>query len=45
MNLGPEVGTKLPDVVGVDQHGRTVDLHADRDGRPAVLIFYRSAVW
>ena len=42
---GPEIGTRLPDVVAVDQHGRTVDLHADRDGRPAVLIFYRSAVW
>ncbi len=42
---GPEIGTRLPDVVGVDQHGRTVDLHTDRGGRPAVLIFYRSSVW
>ena len=42
---GPEVGTELPEVVAVDQHGRTVDLHSDRDGRPAVLVFYRSAVW
>ncbi len=42
---GPEVGAKLPGVVAVDQHGRKVDLHADRGGRPAVLVFYRSAVW
>ena len=42
---GPEVGAKLPEVVAVDQHGRTIDLHADRAGRPAVLVFYRSAVW
>ncbi len=42
---GPEIGSKLPEVVAVDQHGRTIDLHADRAGRPAVLVFYRSAVW
>ena len=42
---GPDMGTKLPDVVAVDQHGRTVNLHSERDGRPAVLVFTRSAVW
>ena len=42
---GPEVGATLPGVVAVDQHGRTVNLHEDRAGRPAVLVFYRSAVW
>ncbi len=42
---GPEIGTRLPEVVAVDQHGRTVDLHADRGGQPAVLVFHRSAVW
>ena len=42
---GPEIGTRLPEVVAVDQHGRTVDLHADRGGQPAVLVFSRSAVW
>ena len=42
---GPEVGTRLPDVVALDQNGKSVDLHADRDGRPAVLVFTRSAVW
>ncbi|MGY9071667.1 MAG: hypothetical protein ACKVHU_01750 [Acidimicrobiales bacterium] len=42
---GPEVGALLPDVVAVDQHGQTVDLHAHRGGQPAVLVFHRSAVW
>ncbi len=42
---GPDVGEVLPDVVAVDQNGRTVDLHQDRAGAPAVLVFYRSAVW
>ena len=42
---GPEVGTRLPDVVAVHSQGRAVDLHADREGRPAVLVFTRSAVW
>ncbi len=42
---GPEVGERLPDVVASDSSGRTVNLHADRDGQPAVLVFIRSAVW
>ena len=42
---GPDIGTSLPDVVATDQHGRRVDLDADRHGRPAVLVFFRSAVW
>jgi len=42
---GPEIGTLLPDVVAVNQHGETVDLHTDRSGKPAVLVMYRSAVW
>ena len=42
---GPEVGTRLPEVVAIDQYGRSVDLHADRRGQPAVLVFSRSAVW
>lgn len=42
---GPEVGTRLPDIVATDQTGRRVDLHADRNGQPAVVVFYRSAVW
>ena len=42
---GPEVGERLPDVVAVDSEGSTVDLHTDRDGKPVVLVFTRSAVW
>lgn len=42
---GPEIGERLPDVVLPDAFGHTIDLHADRDGKPAVVVFYRSAVW
>lgn len=42
---GPEVGTRLPDIVATDQSGREVDVHADRGDGPAVVVFYRSAVW
>ena len=42
---GPEVGTRLPDVVATDQRGLRFDLHSDRTGQPAVLVFTRSAVW
>ena len=42
---GPDVGTKLPDIEATDQSGGRVDVHADRDGRPAVVVFTRSAVW
>jgi hypothetical protein len=44
-STGPEIGDRLPDVVLPDANGRSVDLHSDRDGRPAVVVFYRSAVW
>ncbi len=43
--IGPEVGTRFPDVVLPDQHRRTVDLHAARAGRRALVVFYRSADW
>ena len=42
---GPEVGERLPGFTLPDAFGRDVDFHADRDGAPAVLVFYRSAVW
>ncbi len=42
---GPEVGEYLPDVVAVNSEGSTVDLHIDREGKPIVLVFTRSAVW
>lgn len=42
---GPEVGTRLPDVALPDQHGRLVDVHTERRGRGAVVVFHRSAYW
>ena len=42
---GPEVGDALPDFELPDSTGRAVRLHEDRAGRPAVVVFYRSAVW
>ena len=42
---GPEVGQKLPDFELSDAYGRSVRLHEDRASAPAVVVFYRSAVW
>ena len=42
---GPEVGERLPDFTLPNQHGEPVDIHEDRAGRKAVVVFYRSAVW
>ena len=43
--IGPPVGSRFPDVVLPDQHGRMVDLHAARGGRRALIVFFRSADW
>ena len=42
---GPDVGEAFPDVVALAHDGRTIDVHEDRAGRPAVFVFFRSAVW
>ena len=42
---GPDVGDAMPDVRCVTADATRFDLHAHRAGRPAVFIFYRSAVW
>ena len=42
---GPEVGSRLPDIIATDPTGRRLDVHADREGHAAVVVFYRSAVW
>jgi hypothetical protein len=42
---GPATGSRMPDIRCQDVDGRPFDLHADRAGRPAVLVFFRSAVW
>jgi hypothetical protein len=42
---GPEVGTRLPDIMLPDQGGRLVDVHTDRGEHGAVVVFHRSAYW
>ena len=43
--IGPRTGERFPDLVLPDQHGRPVDLHADRGHRRALVVFFRSASW
>ena len=43
--VGPAVGERFPDIRLPDQHGQMVHLHAARSGRPALVLFYRSARW
>ena len=42
---GPAVNTPMPDVHSLTADGDSFDLHQHRAGKPAVFIFYRSAVW
>ena len=42
---GPEVGATMPNVRCTDIDGDAFDLHAVRNGKPAVFMFFRSAVW
>jgi hypothetical protein len=42
---GPAVGEPLPDFELPGRDGRRLRLHEDRAGSPAVVVFYRSAVW
>lgn len=44
-NVGPLVGARFPDVSLPDQSGELVDLHRYRAGRPAMVVFHRSAEW
>ncbi|MFQ5382405.1 MAG: hypothetical protein ACE5EF_12415, partial [Dehalococcoidia bacterium] len=37
---GPDIGEKLPDIVALAADGRTIDVHADRAGRPAAVVFF-----
>ena len=43
--VGPRQGERFPDVVLPNQYGEQVDLHAKRGGRPALVVFHRSAAW
>jgi peroxiredoxin len=42
---GPALGTHFPDLKLPDQNGESVDLHARRAGRRALVVLFRSAVW
>ncbi len=42
---GPDIGQRLPDIVAPSHTGESVDVHELRGSRPAVVVFYRSAVW
>lgn len=42
---GPALGERLPDFRLPNQHGETVDFHADRGASRAAVLFQRSAVW
>lgn len=43
--IGPAVGTRFPDVRLPNQRGDLVDVHRDRGGRRALVVFIRSADW
>jgi peroxiredoxin len=43
--IGPNIGDRFPDVRLPDRRGEIVDLQAARSGRPALVVFYRSARW
>lgn len=43
--VGPAVGERFPNLVLPDQKSRQIDLHRDRSGRPALVVFHRSADW
>jgi peroxiredoxin len=43
--IGPQVGSRFPDLRLADQTGRLIDLHAERAGRRALVVVYRSAAW
>jgi hypothetical protein len=43
--IGPAVGDQFPDFELPDSDGRVVRLEGWRDGRRAVVVFYRSAGW
>ena len=42
---GPAVGDQFPDLAATSHLGAVIDVHRDRGDRPAVVVFYRSAVW
>ena len=45
MAIGPVTGSAFPSWELRNQAGQPIDLTADRDGRGALVVFYRSAAW
>ena len=43
--LGPQIGTRFPDLQLPDQYGETIDFHQHRNGRQALFVVHRSAAW
>jgi peroxiredoxin len=43
--VGPRLGERFPDIILPDQTGTPVDLHRARNGKRAIVVFYRSARW
>lgn len=43
--VGPAIGERFPDLLLPDQAGIPVDIHAERAGRRAIVVFFRSAGW
>jgi peroxiredoxin len=43
--IGPQIGSRFPDLRLPDQTGRVIDVHAERGGRRALVVVYRSARW
>ncbi len=41
----PAIGERFPDVVLKSAEGVPLDLHVDRGGARAAVVFFRSAVW
>ena len=42
---GPQVGERLPDFELPDASGKMIRFHEHRNGAPAAVVFFRSAVW
>ena len=43
--IGPQVGTRVPPIAGVDQFGRSQTLDSVYGPKGAMLVFFRSADW
>ena len=43
--LGPAVGQRFPALTFGTTGGTQIDLDTDRAGRPALVVFHRSARW